>query len=276
MTKRQIDGFAKAFSDRGAEIGFLPGDGFSVGTKDGEIADGLGKCDFVLYLNKDPAQALALEKSGYKLFNSSKTIYYCEDKSLTYTVLSGEGVPLIDTIFAPMRYYGGDGEDYLKEVSDGLGFPLVVKRCKGSLGEGVYLARDFEELKTVSGGIGAEAHLFQKFYGKGGEDIRLIVIGGKTVAAMKRVNLRDFRANIALGGKGERYEPTEEEREIAEKCARTVGADYCGVDLIPGKDGPKVSEINSNAFFFEATKVSGVDVAGAYAEYILNKITNFT
>ena len=50
-----------------------------------------------------------------------------------------------------------------------------------------------------------EAHFYQQFIGRGGEDIRVIVIGGKYVCSMKRSNKNDFRSNIELGGVGEKF-----------------------------------------------------------------------
>ena len=52
-----------------------------------------------------------------------------------------------------------------------------------------------------------------------------------------------------------------------------MGLDYCGVDLLYGDNNePIVCEVNSHAFFGGIEKVTGVNVAKAYAKYILNKI----
>ena len=59
----------------------------------------------------------------------------------------------------------------------------------------------------------------------------------------------------------------------AERVAEILGLDYCACDLLIGSDGePILTEVNSNAFFAEGERVTGVDVAGAYAEYIVRNI----
>ena len=63
---------------------------------------------------------------------------------------------------------------------------------------------------------------------------------------MKRISEKDFRANVSNGGRMEVYEPTDEEKKLAIRCASLVGADFAGVDLLFGEDGsPIVCEINS-------------------------------
>ena len=105
-------------------------------------------------------------------------------------------------------------------------------------------------------------------------DVRVIVIGGHTVAAMERRNDGDFRSNVAQGGSGEKIDLLEEFRIVAESCAEILGLDYCGVDLLYGKDGePIVCEVNSNAFFSGIEKATGVNVAKAYAEHIINNLS---
>ena len=61
--------------------------------------------------------------------------------------------------------------------------------------------------------------------------------------------------------------------EICEKTANILNLDYCGIDILEGEDGkPVVCEVNSNAFFNEAEKVTGVNIAGAYAKHIVNEM----
>ena len=51
---------------------------------------------------------------------------------------------------------------------------------------------------------------------------------------MKRLSARkdEIRANLSLGGVGERYTPSEQEIELAENAARAIGLSVAGVDLI--------------------------------------------
>ena len=70
---------------------------FPVG--DAEAAAGiLGDADFVLFWDKDVRLAENIELCGYPVFNTSRCISVCDDKSLTHLALSRSGVPSIFTV----------------------------------------------------------------------------------------------------------------------------------------------------------------------------------
>lgn len=270
--KYQTEELKKAFSEMGILASVISQSDFTVGISGGKARTTLPKADFIVYLSKDVLTAKILEKCGYRLFNSAFCIEVCDDKALTYSVLESLSVPVVDALFAPRLYNGKDDEKYLLAVESELGYPIVAKLCKSSLGQGVFLAKDREELFSVSEKIGDRPHLYQKFYGRGGEDIRIIVVGGKAVASMKRVNENDFRSNVELGGRGEAYAPTKEEIEVAERSARAVKADYAGVDILVFDGKPAVCEVNSNAFFKEITKISGKSIAKNYVSHVIDEL----
>lgn len=235
-----------------------------------------GRYDFCVFLDKDNVAARLLEKSGLRLFNRAAAIEVCDDKMLTNVALAGAGFNVPDCIYAPLCYHADSNinGEFLKDVGEKLGFPLVAKINFGSLGTGVTLIKNAEELTAYEKKNLALPHFYQRFIDCGcGQDIRVIVVGGRVVCAMKRRNERDFRSNIELGGTGERYVC---DGELAEKCvniAKTLGLDYCGVDILTGKDGGYyVCEVNSNAFFAAAERVCGVNVAKAYAEHMIKSI----
>ena len=90
---------------------------------------------------------------------------------------------------------------------------------------------------------------------------------------MLRKSNGDFRSNAELGGTGYPYTPDKKFIEVAEKVANVLDLDYMGIDLLFGENGePIVCEVNSNAFFGVMEKVTGVNVAKAYAEYIYEKV----
>ena len=227
--------------------------------------------DCCIFLDKDKAAARLLEKSGIRLFNSAAAVEVCDDKMLTHIALANCGVPMPDSIYASLCYYA-DAEishEYLNKVEK-FGYPLVAKTCYGSLGGGVFLIRNRAELEAFEAKNKLIAHFYQKFTGKGGEDIRAIVIGGKFVCAMRRRNENDFRSNVELGGNGERYEADEKLISLCERVAKILELDYCGIDVLTHNEGNYcVCEVNSNAFFAEAERVCGVNIAKKYAELII-------
>lgn len=234
------------------------------------------KYDFCVFLDKDRVAARLLEKSGLRLFNTAAAIEVCDDKMLTNIALSSGGFNIPDCIYAPLCYNEGSeiNAEFLSGVAQKLSLPLVAKLNYGSLGAGVTLIENTQELCAYERRNLLSPHFYQRFIDCGcGEDIRVIVIGGEAVCAMKRRNESDFRSNIELGGKGENYPLTKELAALCEGVAKTLELDYCGVDILKDKNGkPYVCEVNSNAFFAAAERVCGVNVAGAYAEYMLGKL----
>jgi len=165
--------------------------------------------DFCIFLDKDIELARMLEKAGIRVFNRAEAIEICDDKMLTYIRLSGKGVTVPDTCSLPIVYrepYAtlNDYENIVKQC----GRPFVLKENNSSLGMGVFLIKSYNEfisrLETCRG-----RYLAQSFISESsGKDLRIIVIGGKAVAWMKRENYSgDFRSGIATGGKGEEYSP---------------------------------------------------------------------
>ena len=233
--------------------------------------------EFILFWDKDTRLARHLEQQGYPVFNSSKAIAACDDKSLTHLALMIAGIPMPRTIVAPMTFdnIGYTNTDFLKEVSERLGFPMVVKECFGSFGQQVYLAKEPEELKGLVDRIGTKPMLFQEFIASSsGRDVRLQVVGSKVIAAMYRYSLNgDFRANLTIGGKMLPYEPTKEQCELAIRCCEVLGLDYAGVDLLFGEDGTTlVCEVNSNAHFKNIYDCTGVNAADAILSHIVDKL----
>jgi RimK family alpha-L-glutamate ligase len=151
-----------------------------------------------------------------------------------------------------------------------------VKECFGSLGKGVYLAKTKTELLNICQQLKDKPHLFQQFISSSyGKDVRIIVIGGKVIGAIMRISDNDFRSNISSGGRGEIFTPTKEMTELAIKISKILNLDYCGMDFLIDENGnPTVCEVNSNAFFKGFEKITGINVAKKYAEFVLNNLKN--
>jgi RimK family alpha-L-glutamate ligase len=233
--------------------------------------------DFILFWDKDVKLAYYLEQLGYPVFNSSRAIEVCDDKALTHLTLMNCGIPMPETVIAPMTFQniGYTNYEFLDKIADTIGFPMVVKESFGSFGQQVYLVHDRKELNEQVKQLGAKPVLFQKFIKSSfGRDIRLQVVGNKVVAGMYRYSDNgDFRANLTIGGKMKEYQPTREQCELALKCCDMIGLDFAGVDLLFGEnEEPIVCEVNSNAHFKNIYDCTGVNAAEAIMEHISNKI----
>ena len=246
---------------------------------DGDVIDlNLNEYRFCFYLDKDAYLAKAIA-SKIPMFNSYESLILSDDKMQTLLALENSGVHAPKTISAPLCYVDDIDETtvskFLSHVRSSLGFPLIFKECHGSLGKQVKLIRDEQQLKEVYLTYKKIPHLYEEYiYKKPATDYRLIVVGDKVIASMKRVNENEFRSNIALGGKG--YDVTAEIpasfKQAAIKTAQFLKLDYAGIDIIERDKKPLVLEANGNAFFSEIEKVTKVNVAKALVTHVLTKL----
>ena len=245
-------------------------------SNDGNVSVDVKKYGFAVYLDKDKYLGEMLEVAGLRLFNPSKAVETCDDKMRTFLALKNSGLRFPDTVSAPLCYTKDAkvNRPFLRFVEKTLGFPVVVKKSYGSFGEGVRLAKTFEELETVAQEWLHQPHFFQKYIAESkGKDLRVIVVGGKAIGSMERRAQGDeFRSNVELGGVGVAVDLPDAYKKAAELAATKLELDYCGVDLLETAKGPVLCEVNSNAFFEGFESATGINVAKAYAEHIVKEM----
>ena len=230
------------------------------------------KPDFVLFWDKDISLAKEIESAGIPVFNSPSAIEICDDKAKMHLAL--QGLPMPKTIIAPMTFsnVGFTDTDFLDSVASELGFPVVVKECFGSFGAQVYLAQNMEELRKITKEHEGVPLLYQELIKESfGRDIRMNVVGHRVVAAMIRESQNgDFRSNVTLGGCTLPYSPSDAECELAISASKRIGLDFAGIDILFGKSGPILCEVNSNAHFKSTYDCTGVELSDLIAEHIIN------
>jgi ribosomal protein S6--L-glutamate ligase len=102
----------------------------------------------------------------------------------------------------------------------------------------------------------------QKFIAHPGWDLRVFILGGRVLTAMRRHARDGWRTNVAQGGKGEAVRVTLEQERLALAAAKVVGAHVAGVDLLSGPDGTLyVLEVNAVPGWRALAPVTGIDVA---------------
>lgn len=234
--------------------------------------------DFVHMADKDLHLARHLEHLGIRLFNKASAIEICDNKCLMHQKLHEKKIPVPETVTAPMIYSGMSLKktDHLNLIEKKLGLPLIIKEAFGSFGRQVYWVETKDELYETARKLAGIEHLYQKpVFSSIGKDLRLNVIGGEVVAAMKRSSKSDFRANVTAGGKTEPYTPSGEEIKLAIAAAKATGTEFAGVDLLQGNEGPVVCEVNSNPHLRSIYECTGIDVAEpmmSYIKYQLRKV----
>lgn len=211
------------------------------------------------------------EKMGLPVINSLRAVCLARHKFFTLQTLAAAGLPVLDTIFIT-------AESGLTEALTFFGRAgAVVKPVSGRQGADLQLMHDTDALgatlrSELERGRGV---LVQRFLSPAGRrDLRLLVIGGRVIAAMQlRPVSGDFRANAHQGGRGESILVTAEETHLALRATAALGLEIAGVDLMIAADGRAfVGEVNYAPGFRLLESVTGVDVAGAMLEYVLSRI----
>jgi len=145
------------------------------------------------------------------------------------------------------------------------GPPVVIKLQHGTQGVGTMIAESVRALHAAVEtfcAMGQEIVLQQYLKEARGRDLRAFVVGGKVVAAMRRVATKgEFRSNLHRGGSAERVTLSRRLRSCAVKSARLTGLDVSGVDMVETRDGPVVLELNSSPGLEGLESVSEEDVA---------------
>ena len=212
-----------------------------------------------------------LDKAGVICINEADAIETASDKLKTSQILSQHNISITNTMLVKHPIDS-------TIVKNRIGFPCVVKVITGTQGIGVYLCekrRDFNKLMEFIHNVGiSKTLLVQEYIGLNpGEDIRVLVIGGKVIGAMKRTAPKgDFRANISNGGTGEKFDITPEIDFIARETARVLNLHIAGIDLLFGSDGFVVCEANTAPGFKGFEKYCDVDIAKLIVEYVDYKL----
>ena len=266
--------FKEEFSKLGVSLDVIKNDGTLAEIKDNNVCLNTPECDFVIYLDKDIYLARMLEKAGKRLFNKADFIKLCDDKMLTFIKCSDLGIKMPDTFAGPLVYTSIEHPhlEFLDEIISKLGFPMVVKKVYGSLGEGVFLVNDKKELISLYEEICHAPVIFQRYVSSSqGKSVRVIIIDGKVFGAFVRKNGGDFRSNFGTTAGSEKLENPEKYLGFAQKIAKKLEIEYAGIDLLDDNGEIVMCEINSNAFFEEFEKTTGLNVAKAFAEMVVRK-----
>lgn len=238
----------------------------------------LEKPDFVLFWDKDERLAFLLEELGIRLFNRAEAIRICDDKALTFIKLRKSGIPMPKTFLAPLTFRS-EGypferiEPYLRTLEEELSYPLIVKECYGSFGQQVYSVAKREELEQQMRELGNKPYLFQELVESSrGFDYRLQMVGKACVAACKRENPNDYRANVTNGGTMRPWRADEASLTLAREVMDVLELDFAGIDLLDdGKGGYLLCEVNSNAHFLNLDHCCGTDTGRAILSYCMDQ-----
>ena len=215
-----------------------------------------------------------LERVGYTCANSRECMEVCSDKYRTALRLAEVGLVTPTTVLIP-------DEDGAKIAFDKLNttYPVILKTIQGTKGVGVLFVeseKSLESMVQLLYKVDEEISLILQTYVKTDHDVRVMVLNNVIVGAMQRDTVKgDFRSNVHLGSKVQKYELTDKEKEDCIRAAKSVNGVWVGVDFIPSKDreneGPFILEVNSSPGTSGFDEATGKDVTKHILKNFMNK-----
>jgi ribosomal protein S6--L-glutamate ligase len=203
-----------------------------------------------------------------KIFTAteSQALVRSRDKLRSLQILSRAGLGLPKTVFSN---YSKDVSSVIEAVG---GAPLVIKLLEGTQGLGVVLADNKNSAESILEAFnGLKARVIAQEFIKeaGGADIRVFIIDGVVVGAMKRQGKEgEFRSNLHRGGSANVIELTDDEENAALKAAKAMGLGIAGVDLLQSARGPLILEVNSSPGLEGIESATGKNIASLIIKYV--------
>ncbi|NCA74870.1 MAG: RimK family alpha-L-glutamate ligase [Alphaproteobacteria bacterium] len=185
------------------------------------------------------------ENLGIYCYNSAWGHIMAGDKGFTLQRLSSAGIRVPRTIIC-------ESPAHVAWAVEKLGMPIIIKTTHGSKGKTVGIvdsARSANSMFEFCFNAGLKC-LLEEYIDSGSTDYRVWVVGDRVAVTMKRTaaNKNEFKANVSLGGRGEKAQLSEEDEQLCIKAAQCLGLGVAGVDLMKHKDTGQsyVIEANSN------------------------------
>ena len=208
----------------------------------------------------------ALEVSGIKIYNDAGAIERSVDKVRASFLFAFHGVPTPRTFAVRdvrrMREFLNSWFETHTHI--------VAKPIFGSQGKGLKLLsrEDPHPDYDMSRGVYYLQEYIEPVASRSC-DWRVLVIGGRAMAAMRREG-EDWISNIANGGQGHPAPLEPELAQLAERAVEAVEMPYAGVDLMHDRQGAAwVTEVNSIPAWRGLQEVHSENIASLLVEGFL-------
>lgn len=210
-----------------------------------------------------------LEAAGVSVFNPTRAIEKSVDKGLCAFLLQRAGLPVPPTLMTRSRLQALAWAE--REFS--LGHTVVSKPLFGAQGEGLRWHLEIGSLERLVP-VGGVFYL-QRYVGSlPARDVRILVVGGRAVAAMVRVAAPgEWRANVAQGARCQPAPITPLLRRLAERAVAALEMAYGGVDLIFDAEGkPWLLEVNGIPAWKGLQSVTPIDLTALLVDHFLERL----
>lgn len=198
---------------------------------------------------------------GVPVLNTAVAIARSRDKLRAMQLLTKKDIDVPKTVCARTP----DSVDMALSFIGGA--PAIVKLQQGAQGIGTMIAETPQAVTSLLETLWAMGQdiILQEYIAESkGKDYRAIVVGDRVIAAMRRqAKSGEFRSNLHRGGLAVKVTLDKRYCQAAIAATKIMGLEVAGVDILEGRGGPKILEINSSPGLEGIERASGVDVAGA-------------
>ncbi len=212
----------------------------------------------------------AWEQRGVAIVNPPRSLEVAIDKWLTLHRLSAVGIPVPATVACQSRAEA-------LEAFDSLGRDVLLKPLFGGEGRGIMRIDDPDMAWRVFGSLQQVGQVLyiQQFVEHFGYDIRVLFIGQDYYAIKRSAPPGAWRTNLTQGSQAQPHHLTDEQLDMARRCAAVVGGSVMGVDLLPCRDGRLVAlEVNAVPGWKGLGATLDVDIAQKVICHVCDMVRN--
>lgn len=195
-----------------------------------------------------------LEDEGFYVLNPFEGFLNTLDKMTVYRRLCLKSLPTPDSIVSP-------SQEKILEMP----LPFYLKPIYGSRGRGIELV---EKVDSLPGFKDYGAWIAQAPARDRSWDLRVLVLGGEVLAAMKRVSGKPV-TNISCGGVGEIFNGDAEALELAVRASEALNCIFAGIDISFRNGEAFILDVNPQPDFMGIEETVGVNVARELVSHML-------
>ncbi|KAL0478148.1 alpha-L-glutamate ligase [Acrasis kona] len=221
------------------------------------------------------------DKMDVLVLNNHNSLEISRDKLHSIQQLATYNLPIAKTMMAKFPV---DTENIAREFD----YPVVLKvktahivsiltfkkKVSGSRRKDVMLVNDRDHLKSlqeiIDETLPMQPLIFQQYISNSrGRDIRVIVVGGKVIGAIRRQPyVNGFKSSFRQGGFVESVQISRAVEWLAIEAVRLIDLDVAGVDILIDTNSYRISEINASPGFQGFEMATGVDVPQHIMDFI--------
>ncbi|ADC48237.1 ribosomal protein S6 modification enzyme (RimK) [Alkalihalophilus pseudofirmus OF4] len=162
----------------------------------------------------------------------------------------------------------GHSEDSIQKILQNFPFPFVAKEIRNSMGNGVFLIHNEEELREYAEN---NPTMYIQEYLEIDRDLRVCFVGDEVIASYWRINeSNSFHNNVAKGGKISFDNIPQEAIELVTETASALGIDHAGFDLVFANDQFYFLEFNT-LFGNQGFQQLGISIEQKIYKYLQTK-----